>query len=137
MDLEAKVLILEAQVTSTSRRCRCGERASSELSYAKEGARHQGASPASPSEGTLLSSPSTDQSYQTPPVGQVTVLVPVPEDVQLLSPNTSEDEIVRVPPPRAPTPGRQVGGQHCWTRRKTDLSPDSRAARLFRTSTRI
>ena len=130
-------MILEAQAGSTDRRCRCGERASSELSYAEEMGEHQGASSASSSDDVPPSSPPTDQSYQTPPVEQVTALVPVPEDVQLPLPNSSEDEIVRVPPPRAPTPGRPVGGQHCWTHCKADVSPDTGAARLFRTSTGI
>ena len=80
----------------------------------------QNTSPVSSSSGTPPSSPPTDQSYQTPLVEQVTVLVPVPEDVQLPSPNTLEEEVVRVPPPRAPTLGHRVGGQRCWTRRKTD-----------------
>ena len=113
----------------TTCRCRCGERASSELSYAKDLVEHQGASLASSSDSLPLSSPPTDQSYQTPLVEQVTALVP--EDVQLPSPNTLEDEIIRVPPPRTPTPGHQVGGKLCWTRRKTDLSSDSGAACLF------
>ena len=129
-------MILEAQVGSTDRRCCCGERASSELSYAKDVAERQGASSASSSE-LPPSSPPTDQSYQTPLVEQVTALVPVPEDVQLPLLDTSEEDIVQVPPPGAPTPGRQVGGQHCWTRHKTDLFPGSGSARLFRTSTGI
>ena len=117
--------------------CRCGERATSELSYAEDMDGQQNASPASSSLRTPPSSPPTDQSCQTPLVEQVGTLVLVLEDIQLPSPNTSEDEIVRVPPLRAPTPGHRVGGQRCWTCRKTDVPPDSGAARLFRTSTGI
>ena len=94
MDLEAKVLILEAQARLTDRRCCCGERATLELSYAEEEAHQQNTSPASSSLELPPSSPPTDQSYQTPPVGQVTVLVPVPEDVQLPLPRSSKDKIV-------------------------------------------
>ena len=130
-------MILEAQAGSTARRCRCGKRASLELSYAEDMAVQQNVSPALSSLGTSPSSPPTDQSYQTPLVEQVTALIPVPDDAQLPPPNSSEDEIVQVPPPRSPTPGGQVGGQHCWTRRKADVSPDTGAARLFRTSTGI
>ena len=65
---------------------------------------------------------------------QVTELVPVPEDVQLPSPNSSEEEAIPVPPPRAPTPGRRVGGQRCWTCRKTDEASGSGAPRLFQSS---
>ena len=105
------MVILEAQAQShEGRLCRCGHRATSELSYAEEMQGQQNASPASLSS-TPLSSPSTDQSYQTPPLEQVTALVPVPEEVQLLSPNSSEEEALPVPPPHALTPGRQVGGQ--------------------------
>ena len=115
-DLEAKVVILEAQAQSHEGHwCQCGCRATSELSYAEEMQGQQNASPAS-------SSPPIDQSYQTLPTGQVMELVPVPEDIQLLSPNSSEEEVLWVPPPRTPTSGRQVGGQHCWTRHKTDKS---------------
>jgi hypothetical protein len=86
-------------------RCRCGQRATLELSYAENVA--QGASPArelslsSDSSSSFLpaDSPMTDRSYQSPVVSQVTGLVPIPEEVQLPSPNTSEDEIVRIPPP--------------------------------------
>ena len=111
-ELEAKVIILEAQAQShKGHLCRCGERATSELSYAEEMQGQQNASPVSSSSGTPPSSPPTDQSYQTPPNEQATTLVPVPEDVQLPSPNLSEEEVLRVLPPCAPTPGRQVGGQ--------------------------
>ena len=130
-------MILEAQASSSERLCRCGRRATSELSYAEDMEGQQNASPASPSTTTPPSSPSTDQSYQTPPVGQVTTLVPVPEDVQLLSLNSSEEEPIPVPPPRAPTPGHQVRGQRCWTRRKADEALGAGAARLFRSSTGI
>ena len=128
---------MEAQAASQERLCRCGRRATSELSYADDMQGQQNASPASSSLGTPLSSLPTDQSYQTPPVEQVTELVPVPEDIQLLSPNSSEEEAIPIPPPRALTPGRQVGGQHCWTHRKTDEASGSGAARLFRSSTGI
>ena len=58
--------------------CRCGQRATSELSYAEEMDQRQDASSPSPP-----SSPPTDGSYQTPVTESVTRLVPVPEDVQL------------------------------------------------------
>ena len=108
-----------------------------ELSYAEDMQGQQNALPALLTSGTPLSSPPTDQLYQTPPVEQVTELVPVPEDVQLPSPNSSEEEAIPIPLPCAPTPGRQVGGQRCWTRRKTDEASGSGAARLFRSSTGI
>ena len=130
-------MILEAQASSTERLCRCGRRATSELSYAEDMEGQQNASPASSSSDTPPSSPPTDQSYQTPPVEQVTELVPVPEDVQLPSPNSSEEEPIPIPPPRASTPGRQVSGQRCWTRRKADEASGSGAAGLFRRSTGI
>ena len=130
-------MILEAQAASQERLCWCGHRATSELSYANDMQGQQNTSPASSSSGTPPLSLPTDQSYQTPPVEQVTELVPVPEDVQLLSPNSSEEEAIPIPPPRAPTPGRQVGGQRCWTRHKTDEASGSGAARLFQSSTRI
>ena len=47
----------------------------------------------------------------------------MPEDVQLPSPTTSEEEVLPVPPPRAMTPGGEVSGQRCWTRRKFDKTP--------------
>ena len=107
--------------------CRCGRRATSELSYAEEMDQRQDAS--SPS---LPLSPPTDGSYQTPVTESVTRLVPVPEDVQLPSPTTSEEEPIPVPPPRATTPGREVSGQHCWTRCKFDKAPGTGASgRLF------
>jgi hypothetical protein len=58
----------------------------------------------------------------------VTRLIPVPEEVQLPSPTSSEDEAIPVPPPRAVTPGRQVSGQRCWTRRKVDQAPGAGAS---------
>ena len=73
------------------------------------------------------SSPPTDGSYQTPVTESVTRLVPVPEEVQLPSPTTSEEEPIPVPPPRAPTPGCEVSGQCCWTRRKFDKTPGAGA----------
>ena len=128
---------MEAQAASTERLCRCGRRATSELSYAEDMEGQQNTSPASSSSGTPPSSPPTDQSYQTPPVEQVTELVLVPEDVQLPSPNSSEEEPIPIPPPRAPTPGRRVSGQRCWTCCKADEASGAGAARLFRSSTGI
>ena len=106
--------------------CRCGRRATSELSYAEEIDQRQDAS--SPS---LPSSPPTDGSYQTPVTESVTRLVPVPEDVQLPSPTSSEEEAIPIPPPRATTLGREVSGQRCWTRRKFDKTPGAGASRRF------
>ena len=132
------MLILEAQSQSQEGcLCRCGQRATSELSYAEEMQGHQNASPTLSSLGTPPSSPPTDQSYQTPPVEQVTELVPVPEDIQLPLLNSSEEEALPVLPPHALTPGCRVGGQRCWTRRKADESSGAGAACLFRSSTRI
>ena len=76
--------------------CHCSQRATSELSYAKEMDQHQDASSLSPP-----SSLPTDQSYQTPPVKMVTQLVPVPEDVQLPSPTSSKEVAIPIPPPHA------------------------------------
>ena len=120
--------ILRAQVESNERGlCRCGRRATSELSYAEEMDQRQNASSPSPP-----SSPATDGSYQTPVTESVTRLVPVPEDVQLPSPTSSEEVPIPVPPPRAPTPGREVSGQRCWTRHKFDKTPGAGASgRLF------
>ena len=120
--------ILRAQVEANERSlCRCGQRATSELSYAKEMDQRQDASSPSPP-----SSPPTDGSYQTPVTESVTRLVPVPEDVQLPSPTSSEEVPIPVPLPRAPTPGREVSGQRCWTRRKFDTVPGTGASgRLF------
>ena len=120
--------ILWAQVEGNERRlCHCGQRATSKLSYAEEMDQRQDAS--SPSPPSL---PPTDGSYQTPPVEGVATLVPVPEDVQLLSPTTSEEEVIPIPPPRATTPGCEVSGQHCWTHRKLDKTPGAGASgRLF------
>ena len=107
--------------------CRCGQRATSELSYAEEMDQRQDASSPSPP-----SSPPTDGSYQTPVTESVTRLVPVPEDVQLPSPTSSEEVPIPMPPPRASTPSREVSGQHCWTRRKFDKTPGAGASgRLF------
>ena len=52
-----------------------------------------------------LSSPPTDGSYWTPVVDEGTRLIPVPEEVQLPSPTSSEDTAIPIPPPRATTPG--------------------------------
>ena len=126
--------ILRAQVESNERgRCRCGRRATSELSYAEEMDQRQDASSLSPP-----SSPPTDGSYQTPVTESVTRLIPVPEDVQLPSLTSSEEEPLSVPPPRTTTPGREVSGQRCWTRRKFDKTPGAGASgRLFWRSSRL
>ena len=97
-----------------------------ELSYAEEMDQRQDASSPSPP-----SSPPTDGSYQTPVTESVTRLIPVPEDVQLPSPTTSEEEPIPIPPPRASTPGREVSGQRCWTRRKFDKTPGAGASGRF------
>ena len=119
---------------SQERLCRCGHRATSELPYADKMPGQQNALPALSFLGTPPSSPHTNQSYQTPPVEQVTALVLVPEDVQLLSPNSSEQEAIPVPLPRVPTPGCPIGGQHCWTHYKADTARGLGAARLFQSS---
>ena len=94
--------ILRAQVESNERGlCRCGQRATSELLYAEEMDQRQDASSPSP----LPLSPPTDRSYWTPPVEEVTRLVPVPEDMQLPSPTSSEEVVIPVPPPRATSLG--------------------------------
>ena len=123
--------ILRAQVEANERGlCRCGRRATSELSYAEEMDQRQDAS--SPTPPSSPPSPPTDRSYQTPVTESVTRLVPVPEDVQLLSPTSSEEVPIPVLPPRAVTPGREVSGQRCWTRRKFDKAPGAGASgRLF------
>ena len=77
------------------------------------------------------SSPPTDGSYQTPVTESVSRSAPVPEDVQLPSPTSSEDAPIPVPPPRAVTPGREVSGQRCWTRRKFDKTPGAGASGQF------
>ena len=120
--------ILRAQVEANERGlCRCGRQATSELSYAEEMDQRQDASSPTPP-----SSPPTDGSYQTPVTESVTRLEPVPEDVQLPSPTSSEEVPIPVPPPRAVTPGREVSGQRCWTRRKFDKTPGAGASgRLF------
>ena len=119
--------ILRAQVDANERGlCRCGQRATSELSYAEEMDQRQDASSASPP-----SSPPTDRSYVTPVTEPVAPLVPVPSDVQLPSPTSSEEAPIPIPPPRATTPGREVSGQRCWTRRKFDKSPGAGASSRF------
>ena len=126
--------ILRAQVESNEcGLCRCGRRATSELSYAEEMDQRQDASSPTPP-----SSPPTDGSYQTPVTESVTRLVPVPEDVQLPLPTSSEEVPIPIPPPRATTPGREVSGQRCWTRRKFDKTPGAGASgRLFWRSSRL
>ena len=106
--------------------CRCGRRATSELSYAEEMDQRQDT--LSPS---LPSSPPMDGSYQTPITALVTHLIPVPEDVQLPSPTSSEEEPIPVPPPRVTSPGHEVSGQRCWTRRKFDKTPGAEASGRF------
>ena len=120
--------ILRAQVESNEQGlCRCGQRATSELSYAEEMDQRQDASSPSPP-----SSPPTDRSYQTPVTESVTRLVPVPEDIQLPSPTSSKEEVLPVLPPHATTPGLKVSGQRCWTRHKFDKTPGAGASgRLF------
>ena len=119
--------ILRAQVELNKRGlCRCGQRATSELSYTEEMDQRQDASSPSPP-----SSPLTDRSYQTPPVEAVTQLVPIPEEVQLPSPTSSEEVVLPAPPPCATSPGRVVSGQCCWTSCKVDPSSGSRASSQF------
>ena len=68
----------------------------------------------------------------------VTHMIPIPEDVQLPSPTSSEEEVLPVPPPHALTPGREVSGQRCWMRRKFDKTPGAGASgRLFWRSSRL
>ena len=103
------------------------------MSYAEEMDQRQDASSPSPP-----SSPPTNGSYQTPVTESVTRLVPVPEDVQLLSPTSSEEAPIPIPPPRASTPGREVSGQRCWTWHKFDKAPGTGASgRLFWCSSRL
>ena len=106
--------------------CVTGRWATSKLSYAEEMDQRQDASSLSPP-----SSPPTDGSYQTPVTESVTRLIPVPEDVQLPSPTSSEEEAIPIPPPRATTPGREVSGPRCWTRRKFDKTPGAGASGRF------
>ena len=116
--------ILQAQVESNGQRlCRCSQWATSELAYAEEMDQRQYASSPSPP-----SSPPTDGSYQTPPMGSATRLIPIPEEVQLPSPTSSEEAPLQVPPPRATTLGREVSGQRCWSRHKVDQTPGSGAS---------
>ena len=86
----------------------CGQRATSELSYAKEMDQRQDASSI-----LVPSSPPTNHSYCTPPVDEEGCLVPAPEEVQLPSPTSSEEVAIPVPPPHATTPGRKVSVQCC------------------------
>ena len=120
--------ILQAQVEGNEKRlCHCSQRATSELSYAEEMDQREDASSPTPPL-----SPPTDGSYQTPVTESVTRLVPVPEDVQLPSPTSSEEEAIPIPPPRATTLGCEVSGQRCWTHRKVDKTPGAGASgRLF------
>ena len=129
----SKKIVLKITMSMTRGLCCCGRWAISELSYAEEMDQRQDASSPSPP-----SSPPTDGSYQTPVTESVTHLVPVPEDVQLPSPTTSEEEVIPVPPPRATTLGREVSGQRCWTCRKFDKTPGAGASgRLFWHSSRL
>ena len=120
--------ILWAQVESNERgMCRCGQQATSELSYAKEMDQRQDASSPSPPL-----SPPTDRSYRTPPVEEEGRLIPVPEDVQLPSPTSSEEVTIPILPPRATTLGREVSGKRCWTCHKVDQPLGAGASgRLF------
>ena len=93
--------ILRAQVESNGQGlCRCSQWATSELSYTEEMDQRQDAS--SPSPPSLLP---TDGSYQTPVVESSGHLVPVPEEVQLPSLTTSEEDTLCVLPPLATSPG--------------------------------
>ena len=115
--------ILQAQVESNERGlCRCGQRATSELSYAEEMDQRQDASSPSPP-----SSPPTNGSYQTPVVEEESCVIP--EDVQLPSPTSLEEAPIPIPLPRATTPGQEVSGQRCWTRCKFDQAPGTGASR--------
>ena len=119
--------ILRAQVESNERGlCRCGQWATSELSYAEEMDQREDASSPTPPL-----SPPTNGSYQTPVTESVTRLVPVPEEVQLPSPTSSKEEAIPVLPPRATTPGREVSGQRCWTCCKFDKTPGAGASGCF------
>ena len=97
--------------------------ATSELSYAEEMDQRQDALSPIP-----LSSPPTDGSYRTPPVEESTHLVPIPEDMQLPSPTSSEEVVIPIPPLHATTLGHVVSGQRCWTRRKIDQAPGTGAS---------
>ena len=102
------------------------------MSYAEEiDQRQDASSPSTPSTPSSPSSPPTDGLYQTPVMELVTRLVPVPDDVQLPSPTSSEEVPIPIPPPRASTPGRVVSGQRCWTRRKFDKTPGAGASGRF------
>ena len=103
--------------------CRCGQWATSELSYAEEMDQRQDASSPSPPL-----SPPTNGSYQTPVTESTTRLVPVPEEVQLPSLTSSEEEAIPIPPSCAVTLNREVSGQRCWTRRKFDKTPGAGAS---------
>ena len=119
--------ILQAQADSNEwGLCCCGQRATSELSYAEEMDHCQDVSSLTP-----LPSLPTDQSYWTPPVETVTTLVLVPEDMQLPSPTSSKEVSIPVPLPHASTPGRVVSGQRCWSHCKVDLAPGSGASGRF------
>ena len=119
--------ILWAQVEANERGLyHCGRQATSELSYAEEMDQRQDASSPSPP-----SSPPTDNSYQTPLVDNAALPVLAPEDVQLPSPTSSEEEAIPIPPPRAMTPGCEVSGQCCWTRCKFDKTPGAGASGRF------
>ena len=61
----------------------------------------------------------------------VTRLVPVPEEIQLPSPTSSEEEAIPVPPLHATTPGHEVSGQRCWMHRKFDKTPGAGASSRF------
>ena len=119
--------ILWAQVESNERGlCRCGQRATSKLLYAEEMDQRQDTSSV-----LVPSSPDTDQSYRTAPVNGTGRLIPIPEDIQLLSPMSSEDALISVPLPHAPTLGREVSGQRCWTWHKVDPAPGAGASSQF------
>ena len=92
--------------------------------------RQDASSPLPPSSPSSPSSPPTDGSYQTPVTDSASRPV-VAEEVQLPSPTSSEEVPIPVPPPHASTPGREVSGQRCWTRRKFDKTPGAGASGRF------
>jgi hypothetical protein len=112
--------------------CHCSQRATLELSYVAE--MDQRASSPSSASGLLLTSsepdsPATNVLYQSLPVEQVTTLVLVLEEVGLLSPSTSEDKIVQIPPPCACSVDCPMSGLCCWTTRKAEHFEGVRASR--------
>ena len=63
---------------------------------------------------------------------------PCLQSTQLPSPTSSSEEPIPIPPPRATTPGHEVSGQCCRTRRKFDKTPGAGASgRLFWRASRL